>query len=136
MPHWVRYWICGKLAKLLLMENPKQKADEEKERDERESDRHSMERMMTSRQQREPTTDSLQSKSLLANVLDINDNFGVVNNNRTFYVNKTSQRRIKAKFLNDKQNELALQNYDQTSQKFKSSFKRDDSNMSEGEFEW
>jgi len=127
MPNWVRYWVCNKLAKLLLMVNPKHSEDEKEKDDETPEKQSSVERMMNLRQ----GSNSLNSSSLLANVLDINDNF--VGNGRTLYVNKQAQRRIMAKRLNEQQNLMALDNYDANSQKFKKGFKREESNMSDSE---
>lgn len=111
------------------MENPKQKEDEAKaRRDDESPDRQSVERMMNLRK----GSNALNSSSLLANVLDINDNL-VGNGPRTIYVNKQAQRRIMAKRLNEQQNTMALENYDNGSQKFKKGFKREESNLSDSE---
>lgn len=111
------------------MENPKQKEDEANaKRDDESPDRQSVERMMNLRK----GSNALNSSSLLANVLDINDNF-VGNGPRTIYVNKQAQRRIMAKRLNEQQNTMALENYDNGSQKFKKGFKREESNLSDSE---
>lgn len=110
------------------MENPKQKEDEANaKRDDEYPDRQSAERMMNLRQ----GSNTLNSSSLLANVLDINDNF--VGNGRTIYVNKQAQRRILAKRMNEQQNSMALENYDSGSQKFKKGFRREESNLSDSE---
>lgn len=130
----VKYWICNKLAKLLLMENPKQMQDEKDaaEKVSQQLERHSMERGYTPKNHGSYTdVNTLNSKSLLANVLDINDNYGVMGNH-TFFVNKTSQRRLKAKLMNEHQNAMTLKSYDSSTQQFKPGYKRDNSNLSEG----
>ena len=63
MPEWVNKWICGYLARILRMHIP---VKEEEDDDEKKSLKNLNE-----------LTD-MTAKSLLANVLDINDDFGVI----------------------------------------------------------
>ena len=126
----VKYWICNKLAKFLLMENPKQIQDEQEanEKISQQLEKNSMERSYSTKSHGSYSdVNTLNSKSLLANVLDINDNYGVMGNGHTFFVNKNSQRRIKAKLLNDHQNAMTLKNYDSSTQQFRQGYKRDNS---------
>lgn len=64
MPEWVNKWICGYLARFLRMHIP---SKEEEEDEEKKSFRNNINEL-----------NDVTSKSLLANVLDINDDFGVI----------------------------------------------------------
>ncbi len=129
MPRWVHYWICDKLAKFLLMVNPKLKAEEDEKEKESIGERMSMERMTKAESSE---IQKVNSKSLMANVLEINDDFGVLNKNgRTFYVDKNAHRRILAKRLNEHQNSIIMQNYDPITQQFKNNKKEANSDSEE-----
>ena len=75
MPAWVEKWICGHLAIFLRMEPPgKEKDNEEDEEDKKMNNINDM-----------------TAKSLLANVLDINDDYGITNKPRKAATKKYDQ---------------------------------------------
>ena len=139
----IKKWICGKLAKFLLMENPKQTQDEKNQR-EKDSltkvsmDKSSMDRMMFKHKNNGINSNSssndintMSSKSLMANVLNINDDYGLAtghnNSSRLYYMNKNSCDRIKSmnyqNYIRRENSNVSESNYDDSS-----SYKSDTNN--------
>ena len=85
--------ICGYLATILRMQKPNKKP---KKKD------YKKEMILSANSTND--LNELSSKSLLANVLDINDDFGVIN--KTSYFNKFSNNRSNPKIPNEQMNGL------------------------------
>ena len=125
------------------MENPKQTQDEKNQR-EKDSltkmsmDKSSMDRMMFKHKNNGINSNSssndintMSSKSLMANVLNINDDYGLAtghnSSNRLYYMNKNSCDRIKSinyqNYVRRENSNVSESNYDDTS-----SYKSDTNN--------
>ena len=84
MPEWINTWICGHLARFLRMHIPG------KEEDEEDGDKKSKNNMND--------FNDMTGKSLLANVLDIDDDFGILTK---------SKRNKKAELILKKDNSVS-----------------------------
>ena len=100
MPKWIDTLICNYLAKILRMK-PIHRSSDKKEK------KSKKELAMNNVSSAHDSTNELSSKSLLANVLDINDDFGVVN--KASYFNKLSSNSIRSKLLNEQTNNVYSQ---------------------------
>jgi hypothetical protein len=117
----VEVFICGYMARMLRMEFPLKDIKKKSKKSNPLSQGNSLNDI-----------NELSSKSLLANVLDINDNFGVITNKNSHFnrINKS-----KSKILNDQLTNYSHQNHNSFHGNNVSCLKRENSSLSQSTFD-